>query len=829
MRNTNKKWNLVFVLGLALSAVFVLGSMWAAAAQVQTPASGPLDLSVETFATGLNAPVDIANAGDERLFVVEQGGTIRVVQPDGTVLSTPFLDITDRVRSIEYEQGLLGLVFHPDYASNGYFYVNYTRNPDGDTVVSRFSVTNDPNLADPDSEVILMVIPQPAVNHNGGDLNFGPNDGYLYISTGDGGGANDPNNNAQNSQILLGKILRIDVDGGGNAPDCASGPYTIPADNPFADGAGGDCDEIWALGLRNPWRFSFDPLTGDMFIGDVGQNAWEEIDYEPASSNGGMNWGWRCYEGNAEFNTSGCGPQNDYDFPIYTYALTGGNCAVTGGYVYRGGQYPLMVGHYLFTDFCSGNFWDAVSDGGGGWTITAHGNIGVSSISAFGEGADGELYLARHSPGTIFRLVENTVFQTNTPTPTAGPTGTPTPTPTASPTNTPTPTPTPTQPINLETVASGFTEPVAVANAGDERLFVAERGGLIYQLDPGSPVTPTLVLSLTGRVNSTGWQQGLLGMAFHPDFAQNGYLFVNYTDANNNTVIERFTFPVTVTAALQRAGPISSTVILTVTQPVDDNNGGHLAFGPDGYLYIGLGDGGGSDDPNLTAQNTQLLLGKMLRIDVDGNGLPPDCASGPYTIPADNPFADGAGGDCDEIWALGLRNPWRFSFDALTGDMFIGDVGAESAEEIDFQPSSSTGGENYGWSCYEASLQGPNFSAQTCTETYTFPIHEYTHAVGHSITGGYVYRGCRYEDMFGSYYFADFVMGTLWRLTPDGMGGWDVETLLQAAGQISSFGEGYDGELYVLDYGSGTLYHLAGNVPGTCSQAFFPLILNQSP
>ncbi len=274
-----------------------------AAAPVAQSGGDELQVGLEEHVApeSLHAAVDIAHAGDERLFVVEREGRIRVVRPNGTVQSIPFLDITDRILIRERsEQGLLGLAFDPNYEENGYFYVNYTARPAGHTHISRFQVSENPDIADAASEVVLLRVKQPSSAHNGGDLLFGPGDGYLYIPLGDGGGYRDPNNNAQRTDVLLGKILRIDVDvtAGGEAPDCGEvGNYRIPADNPFVDGAGGVCDEIWALGLRNPWRASFDRETHDLYIGDVGQDLREEINYQAADDGGGQNYGWRCYEG----------------------------------------------------------------------------------------------------------------------------------------------------------------------------------------------------------------------------------------------------------------------------------------------------------------------------------------------------------------------------------------------------------------------------------------------------------------------------------------------------------------------------------------------------
>ena len=375
------------------------------------PPPPTIQLALTTIATGLNSPVGMANAGDARLFVIEQAGRIIIVRTDGTIEPTPFLDIQDRVDDSAGEMGLLGLAFHPDYTTNGFFYVNYTASPSGSiqTRIARFRVNPlDPDRADPASEDILLTVAQPAGNHNAGALNFGP-DGFLYIPLGDGGGtAGDANNNAQNLARLLGKIMRIDVDAGiGEPPDCmgaGSGNYTVPSANPFVDGPGQTCDEIWAVGLRNPWRSSFDRLTGDLYLGDVGERDREEVNLQPAISPGGENYGWRCYEGNLNFNLTGCAPRSTYTFPIFDYDNGFEGCSVIGGYVYRGQQFPDLTGRYVLTDFCSGSFWDLRPDGAGGHEVTKHTNLQVGTeYVAFGEDADGELYVVGLS-GTIFRL-----------------------------------------------------------------------------------------------------------------------------------------------------------------------------------------------------------------------------------------------------------------------------------------------------------------------------------------------------------------------------------------------------------------------------------------
>ncbi len=352
---------------------------------------GQSPIELELFASGFDGPVALENAGDDRMFVVEQDGVIRVRQSDGTV--STFLDISGPVNSNSNERGLLGLAFHPDYAQNGEFYVNYTRSG-GATRISRFNVSSDENIADENSEEVILEIDQPYNNHNGGDIQFGP-DGYLYIGMGDGGSANDPDNFAQNTQSLLGKMLRIDIDG--------ASPYEVPSNNPFISD-GNVLDEIWAIGLRNPWRYSFDAETGDLWIGDVGQTNLEEIDFQPSSSAGGENYGWRCYEGNNPFNTVGCGPASDFVDAVFEYSHAGGNCSVTGGFVYRGSMQPELVGNYFCVDYCSGNFWSVYMNAGV-WESEMVLQAGQFGWSTFGQDVNNELFVVNQD-GNIYRIVD---------------------------------------------------------------------------------------------------------------------------------------------------------------------------------------------------------------------------------------------------------------------------------------------------------------------------------------------------------------------------------------------------------------------------------------
>lgn len=407
--------------GLFLAITGWLGGTAVSAQRPLDPATpeGSVALTAAPIKSGFNQPVDIANAGDDRLFIVERDGIIRIIDANGDILPTPFLNIDPLVDSASSsERGLLGLAFHPDYPNTPYFYVNYTAvSGFGDTIIARYTVSSNPNIADSDSAVEILRIDQPDPNHNAGDLNFGPQDGYLYIAMGDGGGGGDDDDghtpgigNAQDMTKLLGKVLRLNVDGdSGLAPDCGTvnggtPPYTIPADNPFTASGDNICNEIWASGLRNPWRVSFDRQTFDYYIADVGQGEWEEVNFQPASSTGGENYGWRCYEGDATFNLTNCGSISSYIFPFDVYPHSGGidsGNAITGGYVYRGNDFPALQGIYIYADFGSGNFWTAQNSGG--WIITPLGGIGVSNPSSFGEGCDGELYVASFG-GTIYQI-----------------------------------------------------------------------------------------------------------------------------------------------------------------------------------------------------------------------------------------------------------------------------------------------------------------------------------------------------------------------------------------------------------------------------------------
>ena len=356
-------------------------------------------LELKPYATGLNRPTDIKTDGSSRLFVTEQPGTIRIVEGENQVRSQAFLNIRNKVLQADNEQGLLGIAFHPNYESNGFFYVNYTRRKSsssgGETVVARYRRTS-ATQADPNSEVILVRYDQPATNHNGGYLEFGP-DGMLYIGSGDGGSGGDAFDNGQNKNTLLGAILRLDVD--------LPAPY-IPSDNPFVNQAGRD--EIWAYGLRNPWKFSFDS-QGNIWIGDVGDNIDgnpEEISKLGASVSG-ANYGWPCYEGNTPFKSNQCSGQSGLTFPIFQYPRNNGRCSVTGGRVYEGSTYPGLEDKYIFADYCTSELF-MIDQNGNGFQAFAPATLNrFVGLSSFGVNADKELFAVGSRDGYVYQVIDS--------------------------------------------------------------------------------------------------------------------------------------------------------------------------------------------------------------------------------------------------------------------------------------------------------------------------------------------------------------------------------------------------------------------------------------
>jgi glucose/arabinose dehydrogenase len=423
-QSVNKPWVWILIL---LGALLLVGMTLFALAASRRPAFAQdhidmPDVSLTRVRSDLARPVHITHAddGSGRLFIVEQHGRITILDDEST--AGPFLDIADRVQSPltggGNEEGLLSLAFPPGFEYKGYFYVYYTM-LDGDNVLARFSLTEDPNQADPTSEEQILVFPHPQYsNHNGGQLAFGP-DGYLYIGTGDGGGGGDPLGNAQDPSSLNGKLLRIDVekvfttkdplgwfDPFNERTNCklrkfSDQAYAIPGDNPFIDNPAYR-PEIWALGLRNPWRFSFDRDSGDLFIADVGQNRWEEINYQPASSPGGQNYGWNIMEGEECYGSGSC-DTDGLTLPVFVYPIfSSSDCSITGGHVYRGEAIPALDGIYIYGDFCSGSIWGLLQEGDG-WSSGFLASTDFR-ISAFGEDENGEVYVADMVGGSIYQI-----------------------------------------------------------------------------------------------------------------------------------------------------------------------------------------------------------------------------------------------------------------------------------------------------------------------------------------------------------------------------------------------------------------------------------------
>ncbi|MFN2254119.1 MAG: PQQ-dependent sugar dehydrogenase [Candidatus Promineifilaceae bacterium] len=366
----------------------------------------PFAPRLEKFVANLVPPAvvtDIVDPGDGRLFIVTRDGRIQVSTPDGTLQPDLLLDIVDKVDDDGNEMGLLGLAVHPQFAANGQIFVYYceevvssSKPPVFNAVVARYTVGESLPI-DPETEKRILQIELPTTRHHGGAMHFGPQDGYLYIGVGDGGTGRDHAGNGQSKETLLGKILRIDVDNG-------SPYYAIPPDNPFVSD-GKSRGEIWALGLRNPWRFSFDRQTGDMFIGDVGEESWEEINFIPAGSGGGQNFGWSCMEGPDVFRQDACMDNVTYIAPIFTYHhQLHGECAVAGGYMYRGEEVPELAGQFLFGDLCSTKLMSLKQDSQGAWTMRDYGRYG-HFVTTFGERHDGELFLGDGNSGNIYQIV----------------------------------------------------------------------------------------------------------------------------------------------------------------------------------------------------------------------------------------------------------------------------------------------------------------------------------------------------------------------------------------------------------------------------------------
>ncbi len=904
-----------------VSEVFILSLQspsWVAWREVRVfgqPVSDPLAagnaprLTLQPVARGLELPVRVTHAGDStgRLFVAEKKGRIRIVR-NGSALDVPFLDISDRVRCCA-QRGLIDMAFPPSYAEKSYFYVSYT-NAAGHTVISRFRTTENADKADPDSEDVVLTIEQPAEHHNGGSMAFGPRDGFLYVSSGDGGSFSYPENPALATDTLLSKLLRIDVESG-------TKPYLVPDSNPFVQ-TEGFRDEIWATGLRNPGNFAFDPVTGDLFIPDSGNRRREEINFQPATSAGGEDYGWFKMEGNLCFDNfvAPCSAEG-LTLPVAEYDHSLG-CSVSGGVVFRGPGSPAMQGLFLYADFCSGRLWGLrrpEQEEQDGWQSTLLINAPIS-ISSIGQDQEGNVYVTSFQDGVLYSLVEGistspkvtavrgnvalrgsgrassepdsiefaidgdpaTGWDANQPPPQwysvlledlylvdqieldflrygdapvalevwlGNGSGTRTlfrrlndirparektlAIPVEPPQlanevlvlslqgsedvawrevkvfGTPFKTTRPefTAPqVRLEEIASGLDLPVLVSHAGDgsDRIFVVEQKGRI-RLIKGGRLQDAPFLDISERVVCCG-EQGLFGLAFPPSYADNQHFYVSYSNLDGDTIVSRFK----TSDDPDRAVTGSEEFLLKIAQPYKVHNGGHLAFGPrDGYLYIGSGDGGTFRDPDNMAQRTDTLLGKILRIDVESGAEP-------YAVPIDNPFTHSEDVRA-EIWALGLRNPWGFAFDRLTGDLFIPDVGGSLREEVNHQPADGSAGKNYGWAVMEGNICFEDSSLVCSAEDLTLPVAEYDHSRGCAVVGGAVSRGSASSALDGMFLYADFCRGDIWGLwrtenaaTKGAEGMWRSSLLTNAGFPVSSIGSDEEGNVYAAGYQNGTIF-----------------------
>ncbi|MFT3686579.1 MAG: PQQ-dependent sugar dehydrogenase [Phycisphaerales bacterium] len=961
---------------------------------------------IDVVTTGLSSPVGIyACPGDDtRLFVVEQGGRIRIINvtTDGSgnktyaLTATPFLDLAaldatnpffrnasnvplqDQSGTVipriirnggatvpnngnNYavsrggEQGLLSMAFHPDYAANGKFYIYYTMNaPDasgnitwsysgngtsqnpyvastgGQDVIFEFQ--RDPAnpaavLASSERRIIGTI--DPYTNHNGAQMIFG-RDGYLYIAIGDGGNGGDPGDRAGNPNVLLGKMLRLDVNSDAYPADSQKN-YAIPPGNPYATGGG--APEVWARGLRNPWRWSFDRWNGDLWIGDVGQDLWEEIDHVSGNGGPGLHYGWRAREGLVAYTNTAY--TATYTNPVYVFPHSAGQAgtnsnwtntqvgvAVVGGYVYRGNAIRGWRGKYIFSDTYGNQIWafDSTVAAGAGtpaavglenWSSILRSTVGgvtpssIANVVSFGEDNDGELFVVQIG-GRIRKIVPQNaqpaiadvgrqgglpgsdgafdnndfiafinLFFANDPRATSASRAACRASISALTTMTSSHSSTRSSPTsefrsrisnrnaplrkaptlkiccalvaaalaapaiaqdygNLqEIVTSGLSDTVGLfaAPGDDTRLFVIERVGRVRVINittgptgqKSYAVRTQPFLDIRTVVNTSYIERGLLGLAFAPDYATTGFFYVNYTDLpNGSTRIVRF--------RRDSSNPDAAIVdsrydVLTIPQPYANHNGGNIIFGRDGYLYIGMGDGGSGNDPGDRALNPSNLLGKMLRIDVARDDFPDDPARN-YGIPTDNPYADGVNG-APEVWARGLRNPWRWSFDRWNGDLWIGDVGQDEWEEIDRVPGNGGPGRNYGWRVREGNTTTSRTSAFD-TSAMTPPLYVYPHGawggytqtfVGNIVLGGFVYRGNAIRPWRGKYFFADTGSGRIWAFNADapqgdgsvasvGVESWSSILLSPPAGggvtppSVSapvSFGEDNDGEIYLVE------------------------------
>ena len=764
MRRAGKLWVMAVLAG-AVALALVTASSGARTAPVAVPlaqAGGVKLTDLGDFDSPVHAATAPGKANRKLLFVVEQGGAVKVLRK-GRVLKRPFFDISDRI-AIGGERGLLSIAFAPDYAKTRRLYAYYT-GMNGDIRVSQLRRSAKSKVkVDPKSLRKVIQIPhRDAPNHNGGQVAFGP-DGNLWLGTGDGGASCDPDGNSQNPSSLLGKLLRI-------SPS-KHGGYTIPDGNPFADGAGRD--EIYASGLRNPFRFSFDDPSGTIAIGDVGQNAIEEVDYERVEDVRGANFGWDAYEGST-LGPPGCADTSpapaDHTGPIYEYRHSGGDftgCSIIGGMVVRDKRLAGLNGRYIYSDICNGQLRSLVPnlDGATGEGPTG---LSVSAPTSFTEDRRHRVYVTSLD-GDVFRLdparrgAERRI-------PARGRGG-----------------------ARLALVDRFSTPTYATGPKGaNGLLFVTEKDGVIRAVRNGKKLSHPF-LDIRKKVLN-GDERGLLSVAFSPTYGRDGLFYVYYTNHGGNIEVEEYRRSGK-NAADAKEG--SARTVITIPHPNSEyHNGGQLQFGPDGNLYLGTGDGGATPQH---AQDKGELLGKILRIS------PARRKGKPYTIPKGNPFV-GKDGQA-EVFALGFRNPYRFSFDRRTGRLAIGDVGQEKYEEVDYESIGGANGANFGWPAFEGDHRYHSPDAGPAPKHRERPIFEYVHGDSRcAVIGGYVSRDGRIPSLSGRYLYGDLCSGEIRSFVPGlRKARGDRSTGLPDQPGFASFGEDSRGGLYVVNTAAGKVF-----------------------
>ncbi|MDQ2676370.1 MAG: PQQ-dependent sugar dehydrogenase, partial [Actinomycetota bacterium] len=744
------------------------------------------------FGGSFDNPVHVTgtSAFPELVYVTQQTGEVRVVE-NGVQREQPLIDVSNLI-TFGGEQGLLSTAFPPNFAETGRFYLYFTNrdcNEDTggcDIEIAEFKIRDgNPRRADLSSHRTVLTIPhRDAGNHNGGTAAFGP-DGKLWIATGDGGSGGDEFDNARRKKKLLGKLLRINP----KKPKHGKLGYRIPNKNPFVDAAGRD--EIWSVGLRNPFRFSFD--GDDITIGDVGQSAREEVNIVPRKEAKGADFGWPAKEGELDFDPSRATDLPKID-PIHTYArpvqppdgaLRG--ITVNGGVIVRdprleGTDFDPDTGRYLFAEtFATPRARSFIPDVAAQEISDLRGHPFADGTGQFvagvSEDAQDRVYIAALN-GTVVRID---------------------------------PPPAPPRQgspgvgdgrgeVELEQVGGGFDTPVnsAFAPGETDKVYVVEQGGTA-EVVVGGTTQPEPFLDITGRTDESG-EQGFLGMAFHPEFASNGLVYAYYTDEDNGDIVVDEFETESATDAIESS---RRQVIRIRHRFAPNHNGGQVTFGPDGYMYLATGDGGSGDDPRENAQDKESLLGKLIRID------PREDGGDPYSIPAGNPFV-GKKGD-DEIYALGLRNPFRFNFEPESGNIMIGDVGQNRFEEVDIETADSLRKANFGWDRWEGFRRSDagDTASKPSREDHDKPVLTYDHDEGASVIGGLVVRDEDLTNLYGRYLFTDFFATRLRSFVPQLTKVKNYRELDTPVDMISSFSEDpVTREVYVTSRSDEALYRL---------------------